>query len=74
MTGVVFGAVISGQLADLFGRKPVMYVSLICEALSGLCMALVWNYYAFVFFWFLLGIFQQVRGTCQQKHMLIVKK
>ena len=60
-TGILVGSLTSGQLSDIFGRKPVIFVSLIGEALSGLGTALVWNYYAFVFFWFLLGFFEQVR-------------
>ncbi|XP_072034966.1 solute carrier family 22 member 15-like [Amphiura filiformis] len=64
MTGVLVSSVTTGQLADIFGRKPILFISLIGEALSGLCMALVWNYYAFVFFWFLLGVFEQGLMNC----------
>ncbi|XP_072035625.1 solute carrier family 22 member 21-like [Amphiura filiformis] len=47
MTGILVGSVTSGQLADIYGRKPIMFISLIGEALSGLGMALAWNYYVF---------------------------
>ena len=61
MTGVLFGSLASGQLSDYFGRRMVLHVSLVMEAICGMVMALSWNYYIIVVFWFLIGFVDQAR-------------
>ena len=60
MAGILVGSVTSGQLADFFGRRIILHVSMVMIALCGTAMALSWNYYLIAFFWFLIGFFQQV--------------
>ena len=62
MAGILVGSLISGHLADYFGRKIILHAALVLEALSGMAMSLVWNYYAVAFFWFFVGVFNQVSG------------
>ncbi|XP_072024909.1 solute carrier family 22 member 4-like [Amphiura filiformis] len=71
MAGVLVGSWLSGQLSDYFGRKIVLHVSLVLEALCGMAMALSWNYYLVVFFWFLVGIFNQ--GLLNSSYVLLTE-
>ncbi|XP_072028151.1 organic anion transporter 3-like [Amphiura filiformis] len=58
--GVLAGAIISGQLSDIVGRKIIIHASLVCEAVFGLALSLCWNYYLVVILTFFVGFFQQV--------------
>ncbi|XP_072025827.1 solute carrier family 22 member 15-like [Amphiura filiformis] len=69
MAGVLVGSVLSGHLSDYFGRKIVLHAALVLEALSGMAMALSWNYYLVVFFWFMVGIFNQ--GLLNSSYVLL---
>ena len=60
MVGVMVGSISSGQLSDYFGRKPVMFMSILGGAASAMGTAWVDNYYAFLVFYFFLGVCQQV--------------
>ena len=60
MAGILVGSVTSGQLADFFGRRIILHVSMVMIAICGTAMTLSWNYYLIVFFWFLTGFFHQV--------------
>ena len=61
MCGVLVGSVTSGQISDYLGRKTVLFVSLLGDGISAMASAWVGNYYAFLFFYFWLGLFEQVR-------------
>lgn len=58
--GVMVGAFGAGQLSDIYGRKTVLIVSFIGEGICGLVVAFLYNYYAFVSVWFLVGMFENV--------------
>ncbi len=58
--GILAGAVISGLLSDIVGRKLIIHVSLVGAAIFGLALSLVWNYYVVVVLMFFVGVFQQV--------------
>ncbi|XP_063419083.1 solute carrier family 22 member 3-like [Mytilus trossulus] len=57
--GVMVGGLIFGYLADKFGRKKIMLVTLFTPVAIGVLTALVKSYYLFVGLRFLQGIFIQ---------------
>ncbi|XP_020287877.1 organic cation transporter protein [Pseudomyrmex gracilis] len=57
MFGVFAGAVTLGSMADTYGRKIIFYVSAVAQLVLGVSVALVSNYYVFLVFRFLYGIF-----------------
>ncbi|XP_043263415.1 organic cation transporter protein [Colletes gigas] len=57
MFGVFVGAVTLGSLADKYGRKIIFYVSSVAQLFLGVSVALVNEYYTFLFLRFLYGIF-----------------
>lgn len=57
--GVMIGGLLFGYLADKFGRKPVMLVTLFAPIAIGVLIALVKSYYIFVSLRFVQGIFIQ---------------
>nr|XP_012230838.1 PREDICTED: organic cation transporter protein [Linepithema humile]XP_012230839.1 PREDICTED: organic cation transporter protein [Linepithema humile]XP_012230841.1 PREDICTED: organic cation transporter protein [Linepithema humile]XP_012230842.1 PREDICTED: organic cation transporter protein [Linepithema humile] len=57
MFGVFVGAVTLGSMADKYGRKIIFYVSAVAQLVLGVSVALVSNYYVFLAFRFLYGIF-----------------
>ncbi|EZA48635.1 hypothetical protein DMN91_001367 [Ooceraea biroi] len=57
MFGVFVGAVTLGSMADKHGRKIIFYVSAVAQLVLGMSVALVNNYYVFLIFRFLYGIF-----------------
>ncbi|XP_076637125.1 organic cation transporter protein [Colletes latitarsis] len=57
MFGVFVGAVTLGSLADKYGRKIIFYVSSVAQLFLGVFVALVNEYYTFLFLRFLYGIF-----------------
>ncbi|XP_076244758.1 organic cation transporter protein [Calliopsis andreniformis] len=57
MFGVFFGAVTLGTMADKYGRKIIFYVSAVAQLVLGVLVALVNNYFIFLFLRFLYGIF-----------------
>ncbi|XP_072028296.1 organic cation/carnitine transporter 2-like [Amphiura filiformis] len=59
MVGVLAGSVTSGQISDFFGRKIVLHIALVLKAVSGVIMALLWDYNALVASWFFVGVFNQ---------------
>ncbi|XP_063967372.1 organic cation transporter protein-like [Lytechinus pictus] len=69
--GVMVGAFGAGQLSDIFGRKIVFIISLIGEGICGLVLAFMYNYYAFVSIWFLVGMFEN--GINIVEYVLVVE-
>jgi hypothetical protein len=63
------GGLLFGYLADKYGRKPVMLVTLYLPILIGLGIAFSNNYYLFVALRFLMGMLLQVRLLV---HMILV--
>ncbi|CAJ0589431.1 unnamed protein product [Cylicocyclus nassatus] len=57
MIGVLFGALISGQLSDRYGRKKVLIVSLIGVSFFSLATAFVFNFLQFTVLRVLVGLF-----------------
>lgn len=57
MFGVFVGAATLGTMADKYGRKIIFYVSTVLQLVFGVSVALVNNYYIFLVFRFLYGIF-----------------
>ncbi|XP_045196377.2 organic cation transporter protein-like [Mercenaria mercenaria] len=53
--GMLFGSVISGVLADRYGRKPVMYVSVLVMAAASIGLAWVTVYWLFCLLEFIIG-------------------
>lgn len=59
--GVMIGGAIFGQLADKFGRKPVLLVCLYGHILLGVGVHFASSYDAFVAIRFFLGFLVQVK-------------
>lgn len=57
--GVMVGGLLFGYLADRFGRKPIMLVTLFTPVAIGLLTSFVTSYYLFVTLRFFQGIFMQ---------------
>jgi len=57
MFGVFVGALTLGSMADKHGRKIIFYVSAVAQLVLGVSVALVNNFYVFLAFRFLYGIF-----------------
>ncbi|KAG8239287.1 hypothetical protein J437_LFUL017380 [Ladona fulva] len=57
MFGVFTGAVILGSMADKFGRKTIFCVSAVLQLILGVLVALMPEYYSFLFIRYLYGIF-----------------
>ncbi|XP_052811967.1 organic cation transporter protein-like [Mya arenaria] len=53
--GMLVGSLASGIFADVYGRKPVMYVSLVIMVISNIGLAWVHAYWLFVIVEFILG-------------------
>lgn len=62
--GVMVGGLLFGYLADKYGRKPVMLVTLYTPILIGLGTAFSNNYYLYVALRFFMGMFLQVSVPC----------
>lgn len=62
--GVMVGGLLFGYLADKYGRKPVMLVTLYTPILIGLGTAFSNNYYLYVALRFFMGMFLQVSVQC----------
>lgn len=58
------GGLLFGYLADKYGRKPVMLVTLYTPILIGLGTAFSNNYYLYVALRFFMGMFLQVSVPC----------
>ncbi|XP_029451127.1 solute carrier family 22 member 16 [Rhinatrema bivittatum] len=56
MLGVLFGAVIFGDIADRVGRRPVMWFTSAGQFLFGVAVAFTFDYYSFVIVRFLLAM------------------
>ncbi|XP_030055071.1 solute carrier family 22 member 16 isoform X2 [Microcaecilia unicolor] len=56
MLGVLFGAVIFGDIADRVGRRPVMWFTSSGQFLFGVAVAFTFDYYSFVIVRFLLAM------------------
>ena len=55
LVGMAIGAILSGTIADIFGRKKVFAATLVIYSFAtGLC-GLSWNYESLLFFRFLVG-------------------
>ncbi|CAH2084820.1 unnamed protein product [Euphydryas editha] len=57
MFGVVVGSIVLGRLCDLFGRKTVFVWAGVLQLLFGISVAFTTDYYTFIAFRFLYGIF-----------------
>ncbi|XP_033124964.1 organic cation transporter protein-like [Anneissia japonica] len=54
--GVLFGALSSGQLSDMFGRKMVAWVGMVGWSVVGIGIAFTHSYIIFVIMWFILAM------------------
>ncbi|XP_068085491.1 organic cation transporter protein isoform X2 [Anabrus simplex] len=48
MFGVLLGSIIFGDLSDRFGRRPIFFISLVSQLVSGLTAAVLPNYVSFM--------------------------
>ncbi|XP_072034540.1 organic cation transporter protein-like [Amphiura filiformis] len=71
IAGVMAGSITSGQVSDLVGRKVVLHVSFLADAICGIAMTLVGNYNGFLVFYFLFGFFQQ--GVLNSSYIMIAE-
>ncbi|XP_075216993.1 organic cation transporter isoform X2 [Lycorma delicatula] len=55
MIGVLLGSIIIGDLSDRYGRRPLFFLSLIFQVLSGIAAGLAPNYIVFVLFRMMVG-------------------
>ncbi|XP_071941426.1 organic cation transporter protein-like [Antedon mediterranea] len=62
--GVLAGAVITGQLSDLFGRKTVTWLCMMGTIVCGIILVFIHSYIAFVIVWFFLANFVMGQLTC----------
>jgi len=56
LAGMIFGAIISGIVADYWGRKRVFQITLLIFSITTLLCALAWNVLSLVIFRFLVGV------------------
>lgn len=56
MGGMLVGSIVAGKLADKIGRKIMLQWSMIIWGISGLMLALSWNFTSLLIFRFLLGV------------------
>ncbi|KAK3775885.1 hypothetical protein RRG08_011449 [Elysia crispata] len=70
-TGVMVGGLVFGDLADRFGRLPVMLITLYASVMFGLISAFSVNYVMFVVLRFIVGIFTQ--GVQMATYTLIIE-
>lgn len=56
LAGMIFGAAISGRVADKWGRKTVFQITLLIFSISTLLCAISWNVTSLVAFRFLVGV------------------
>eukprot|EP00058_Branchiostoma_floridae_P009777 XP_002595265.1 hypothetical protein BRAFLDRAFT_233027 [Branchiostoma floridae] len=56
MVGVLLGAVGSGQLSDMMGRKKTLFIGIFLQLISGVAVAFSPNYAFFVVFRALVGV------------------
>ncbi|XP_006821786.1 organic cation transporter protein-like [Saccoglossus kowalevskii] len=59
MTGVMFGSVTFGQLSDIFGRRPVWFLSLWVQLVIAVSVAFTQSYAAFTILRFFVGFLEQ---------------
>ncbi|XP_012939016.2 organic cation transporter-like protein [Aplysia californica] len=57
MSGSMAGSLISGVIADRFGRRLVLVASVVCHAICGFCLLLVDSFLALVAVRFLVALF-----------------
>lgn len=69
--GVMVGGLLFGYVADKYGRKPAMLVTLYCPILIGLGIAFSNNYYLFVILRFFMGMFLQ--GLQTSSYVLVME-
>lgn len=69
--GVMVGGLLFGYLADKYGRKPVMLVTLYTPILIGLGTAFSNNYYLYVALRFFMGMFLQ--GLQTTSYVLVME-
>ena len=60
--GVLIGGSVTGQLADLVGRRPVSILSLLLMSALGMGISFTWNYELLVVLRLLMGIVIPVRA------------
>lgn len=48
MVGVLLGSIIFGDLSDRYGRKPVFFISLVLQVISGILAGIIPNYIGFM--------------------------
>ncbi|XP_018584714.2 solute carrier family 22 member 16 [Scleropages formosus] len=56
MLGVLIGALVFGDIADRFGRRPILMLTSLCQFCFGIGVAFTGNYYSFSAIRFLLAM------------------
>ncbi|XP_077988709.1 organic cation transporter protein-like [Glandiceps talaboti] len=59
MTGLMFGSITFGQLSDIFGRRPVWFISLWTQLVVAVGVAFTQNYISFTVLRFFVGFIEQ---------------
>ena len=63
MAGTCLGAAVFTPVADIYGRKKLLFMCQFSMAVFGVAMAFTPSYAGFCAFQFLTGAFAQVRNT-----------
>lgn len=55
MVGVMLGSIIFGYLSDKYGRRPIFFMSLVIQLVSGTVVGLAPNFITYVIFRAIIG-------------------
>ncbi|XP_038044368.1 organic cation transporter protein-like [Patiria miniata] len=69
--GVLVGGFITGQAADMFGRRVVIMATLLLMSVLGTAISFSWNLQLLMALRFLLGV--AIPGTCLVSHIRVVE-